>query len=54
MAIGGYRSVNAMNLRGGYPKPSTIIAQNPNHKNSHYVRPNMVPLKYLNVKEVVD
>jgi hypothetical protein len=48
MATGRYRNANAMNPRGGYREPSTIITPIPNHKDGHYVRPNMVALKYPN------
>jgi len=48
MATRRYRNANAMNPRGGYREPSTIITPIPNHKDGHYVRPNMVALKYPN------
>ncbi len=35
MAVGGYKSANAVNPRGGYWGPSTIIAQIFDHKNGH-------------------
>jgi hypothetical protein len=50
----GYKSVNATNPRGGYRKPSIVIAPIPNHKDGRYVRPNMVTLKYLDLKKNVD
>ncbi len=51
MAIGGYRNIDVVNPRGGYRKSSIIIAQIPNHKDGHYVRPNKVSFKYHNFKE---
>jgi hypothetical protein len=46
MSVGGYKNANVVNPKGGYQEPSTIIAQIFDHKNGHYVRPNMVVLKY--------
>jgi hypothetical protein len=54
MAVKGYKNVDAMNPRGGYQKPSTIIAPIPNHRDGHYVRPNRVALKYPDFKKDVD
>jgi hypothetical protein len=51
MAVGGYKSANVMNLRKGYGKPSILIAQILDHKIGHYVRPNKVALKYLDLKK---
>jgi hypothetical protein len=47
MAARGYKSVDAMNPRGGHQEPSAITAQILDHKNGHYVRPNKVAIKYL-------
>jgi hypothetical protein len=47
MAIRRYKSVNAMNPKGGYREPSTVTTLIPNHKNGHYVRPNKVALKLI-------
>jgi hypothetical protein len=54
MAIGGYKNANVANPRGGYQEPSIVIAQNPNHKNGQFIRPNKVALKYLDFKKDVD
>ncbi len=54
MAVGRYKSVNAMNPRGGYQKPFVVTTQIFDHKNGHYVRPNRVALKYLDLKKYVD
>jgi hypothetical protein len=51
MVVGGYICVDATNLRGGYQKSFIVIAQIPNHRNGHYVRPNKVVFKYPNFKE---
>ncbi len=51
MATKRYINVNAMNPKGGYQEPFIVIAQIPNHKDCHYGRPNMVALKYLDLKK---
>jgi len=51
MAVGGYKNVDPTNIRGGYQKPSVVIAQIPNHRYSHYVKPNKVVFKYPNFKK---
>jgi hypothetical protein len=53
MVARGYRSASATNPREGY-WPSIVIAQTPNHKNCHYIKPNRVALKYHNFKKDVD
>jgi hypothetical protein len=50
MAIGGYKSVDAMNPKGGHQGPFAIIAQILDHKNGLYIRPNRVAIKYLDLK----
>jgi len=53
MAPKRYRNVNAMNSKGKYKEPfavTTIL----DHKYGHYVRPNMVALKYPNFKKNVN
>ncbi len=47
MVVGGYRSVNVTNPRGGYQEPFVITAQTFDHRDGHYVRPNMVAFKCL-------
>jgi hypothetical protein len=47
MAIGGYRSTNVENPRGGYRKPSVVTVKIHDHRNGHFVRPNRVVFKYL-------
>jgi hypothetical protein len=54
IAIGGYRSADSTNLKGGYREPYAIITLISNHKYGHYVRPNKVTLKYLDFKKDVD
>jgi hypothetical protein len=51
MVVRGYKSVNATNPRRGYWKPFILTAPIPNHKDGHYVRPNMVAFKYLDLKK---
>jgi hypothetical protein len=46
MIVGGYKYIDATNPRGGYQKPFVVNAQIPNHKDGHFVRPNMVAIKY--------
>jgi hypothetical protein len=50
MAIGGYKSADVMNPRGGYQEPSAVIAQMSDHKSGHYVKLNRVALKYFDLK----
>ncbi len=47
MSIGRYKSAYAMIPRGGYQEP-IITTPIPDHRDGHYVRPNMVALKYPN------
>jgi hypothetical protein len=54
MVVGGYKSVDATNLRGGYWQPSIVTVQIFNYKNGHSIRPNKVALKYLNFKKDVN
>ncbi len=54
MATKGYKSTYATNLIRGYQKPSIITTKILDHKNSHFVRPNKVVLKYLDFKKNVD
>jgi hypothetical protein len=53
MTTRGYRSVDVVNPKGGYQKPSTVIAPIPDHKDGHYVRPNRVAFKYLDFKKML-
>jgi hypothetical protein len=48
MDVGSYKSSDATNPRGGYQESFVITTQIPHHKIGHYVRPNMVALKYPN------
>ncbi len=50
----GYKSTNVKNSKGGYRKPFVITIGMPNHINGHSVRPNKVPLKYLDFKKYID
>jgi hypothetical protein len=54
MVVKSYISVDVMNPKGGYQEPFVVTAQIPNHKYGHYVKPNMVTLKYPNLKKDVD
>jgi hypothetical protein len=54
MVVGRYRSVDATNPRGGYWEPFVVIAQIPNHKDGHFVRPNKVAFKSPHFKKNVD
>ncbi len=54
MVVGGYKSVDVTNLRGGYWKPSVMTAQIPNHKNGDSVKPNKVAFKYPDFKKNID
>jgi hypothetical protein len=52
--MNGYKSENVMNQRGRYQEPSIITRPIFDHKDGHYVRPNMVALKYPNFKKDVN
>jgi len=52
MVVGGYKNVDATNPRGGYQKPYVVTTQIPNHKDGHYVRPNMLFFSILTSKYV--
>jgi hypothetical protein len=54
MAIGGYKNTNATNPRGIYWKPSVVTAQIPNHKDGHFIKPNKIVLKYLDLIKNLD
>ncbi len=54
MAARRYKSADAMHPRGGYQKPIVITAPIFDHKDDHYVKPNMVVLQYPNFEKNVD
>jgi len=54
MATRRYRSADAMHPRRGYQEPILIIVPILNHRDGHYVRQNMVVLKYPNFEKDVD
>ncbi len=54
MAIGRYKSENAVNPRGGYQEPFVVTTLIIDHKDGHYVKPNKVAFKYLDFKKDVD
>jgi hypothetical protein len=54
MAIGGYRNENAMHPKRGYRELIIVTTPIFDHRDGHYVRPNMVVIKYLNLKKDVD
>jgi hypothetical protein len=47
MAIGGFRSLDAENPKGGYREPSIVTTKIHDHRNGHFVRLNRVALKYF-------
>jgi hypothetical protein len=49
-----YKSTDVAHPKGGYQEPITITIPIFYHKDGHYVRPNMVVLKYLDFKKDVD
>jgi hypothetical protein len=51
---GRYKSVDARNLGKGYREPFIVTTRIFDNKNGHYVRPNMVALKYHDFKKYVD
>jgi hypothetical protein len=48
------RSADAMHSRSKYQEPIVVTAPILDHKDSHYVRPNKVTLKYPDFKKDVD
>jgi hypothetical protein len=54
ITIGGYKNIDAKNPRRGYREPSVITIEIPDHRNVHFVRPNMAALNYPNFKKDVD
>jgi hypothetical protein len=54
MVVGGCKITNAMHSRGGYPEPIIVTTPIIDHRNGHYVRPNMVAFKYYDFKKDVD
>jgi hypothetical protein len=54
MVTGGCKSVDAMHLRSRYHELIVVNALFFYHKDGHYVRPNKVALKYLDLKKNVD
>jgi hypothetical protein len=49
-----YTNVNVMNSKGRYQEPFAVTTLILDHKYGHYVRPNMVALKYPNFKKDVN
>jgi hypothetical protein len=54
MVVGRYINIDVVHPRRGYWKPFAIIAPILDHKDGHYVKLNMVTLKYRNLKKNVD
>jgi hypothetical protein len=50
----GYRSANIVYPRGWHQEPFTVITPILDHRDGHYVRPNIVAFKYPNFKKNVD
>jgi hypothetical protein len=53
MATRRYKSASVANPRRGYRKPFIITAPVLDHRDGHYVRPNMVALKYTDLKNML-
>jgi hypothetical protein len=53
MGPGGCKNANVVHSRGGDQGPIVVIAPIFDHKDGHYVRPNMVALKYPNFKKML-
>ncbi len=53
MTVGGCKSVDVVHSRGGYLELITLIAPILDHRDGHYVRPNMVAFKYLDFKKML-
>jgi hypothetical protein len=54
IVVGGYKSEDVVNPIKGYQKPFVVTALIPNHKDGHYVKPNIIAFKYPNFKKDVD
>ncbi len=54
MATRGCKSTDVMHPKGKYSEPIIVTAPILDHKDGHYVKPNMVTLKYPNFKKDVD
>ncbi len=52
--VRGYKNANVENLREGYWEPFVITTRILDHINGHFMRPNKVALKYLDLKKDVD
>ncbi len=50
MVVKAYKNVDATNSEGGYWEPFAVTTLILNHRDCHYVTPNMVALKYPNFK----
>jgi len=51
MDVGRYRSADVVSPRRGYRKSFVVNTPILDHKDGHYVRPNMVAFKYPNFKK---
>jgi hypothetical protein len=54
MATRRCKSTNVVHPRGKYWEPIIVTAPILHHKDGHYVKPNMVTLKYPDFKKDVD
>jgi len=54
MAIGRSKTANVVHSKGRHQEPIIIIAPIFDHRDGHYVKPNMIVLKYLDFKKDVD
>jgi hypothetical protein len=54
MVVGGYISVDVMNPIGWYQELFVVNVQILDYKIGHYVRPNKVAFKYLDLKRNVN
>jgi hypothetical protein len=54
MVAKGCKNADVMHSKGGYREPIAIITPILDHINGHYVKPNKVAFKYLDLKKDVD
>jgi hypothetical protein len=52
--LNGCKSTDVANSKGEYQEPIAIMTLLFDHRDGHYVRPNMVAIKYLNFKKNID
>jgi hypothetical protein len=52
--VGGYKSIDVKDPKGGHQEPFVITQEVFNHRNGHFMRPNKVAIMYLDFKKDVD